>query len=116
MPRPVDVSAFFKVDGDIHQCILCQTAQNGLVRDAQQFGFNRLRDARLHFLRRHARRFQDQLDLCGRDIGEGVDRYLLVRAYAQPGQNERQHEHEPAPSQREFDQGIQHVIPPTIAL
>src|SRR5690606_79336 len=56
---------------------------------------------------------EDDLDLRGRDIREGVNRQAVEGIDAGAGQHAGQHQHEQALPEREADQGGQHYSRPT---
>ncbi len=69
------------------------------MRNPQHFLFDRHGDARLDFLRRHARRLQDDLDLRRRDIGERIDRQAQKSMDAGADQDACDDQHQQALSQ-----------------
>ncbi len=73
LARPVDVAALLEIHRDVGEGILGDGAQHGLVGDAQHLHLDGGSDARLHLLRGHAGGLDDDLDLGGGNVREGVD-------------------------------------------
>jgi hypothetical protein len=96
LSRPVDIGAVLEIYCDVRERVFRHRAQHGLVRQAQHLHFDGRGDARLDFLRRHARCLGDNLDLGRRNVGEGIDWQILKRIAAHPDQQGRQHEHQQA--------------------
>ena len=113
LARPVDVGAVLEIDGDVGQRVFGSRAQQALVRDAEQFLLDRHGEAGFDFLRRHARRLQDDLDLRRRDVGKGIDRQATEGLNAGADQHGGQHQQQQALGQRKADQRGQHYSLPT---
>ncbi len=112
---PVDVGAVLEIDGDVGQRVFRGRAQQALVRDAEHFLLDRHGEAGFDFLRRHAGRLQDDLDLGRRDIGKGVDRQAEESLDAGADEHDGQHQNQQALGQRKTDQGVEHYSLPTPA-
>ncbi len=113
LARPVDVGAILEIDGDVGQRVLRHRAQQALVRDAEHFLLDRHGEARLDFLRRHARRLQDDLDLGGRYIGKGVDGQAKEGLHAGRDEQRSEHQQQQPLGQGKTDQGGEHYSLPT---
>ena len=110
---PVDIGAVLEIDGDVGQRVFGGRAQQALVRDAEHFLLDRHGEAGFDFLRRHAGRLQDDLDLRRGHIGEGVDRQAAKGLHAGADQHGGQHQQQQALGQRKADQRGQHYSLPT---
>ena len=108
LARPVDVGAVLEIDGDVGQGVFGSRAQQALVRDAEHFLLDRHGEARFDFLRRHAGRLQDDLDLCGGHVGKGIN--WQANESLHPGADEHggQHQQQQALGQRKTDQRGEH--------
>ena len=91
---PDDVGPFGEVDGDVGERVLGDRAQHGLTRQTQHLDLDQTGDARGHFLGRHARRLDDDLDLSGRDVGKGVDGRELNGAPAAADEQRHDQQHQ----------------------
>ncbi len=110
---PVDVGAVFEVERDVGQRIFRGGAQQALMRDAEQFLLDRHGEAGFDLFRRHARRLQDNLDLGGRYIGEGVNRQAEESLYTGPDQHDGKNQQQKPLGEREADQRGEHYSFPT---
>ena len=70
---PVNISPVVEIDRHHRQRKLGDGAQHGLVRNPAHLRFDRIRHALLNLLRRHARRFDNHLDLRAGNIRKRVD-------------------------------------------
>jgi hypothetical protein len=95
--------------------VIGDRAQHVLVGDAQHLHLDRRDHPAFHFLGRHARRLQDDLDLRGTDVRKRIDRQVDERPRPRACQHQRQPDHHEAQRQRFFDQPPQHRLtaPPT---
>jgi hypothetical protein len=94
LARPIDLGAIFKVQRDVGQRVLGCRAQHLLPGYAQQLLLDGHGDAGLDLFRRHAWRLEDDLDLRGRHIREGVDGQPQIGHGAGCHQHRRQDQHQ----------------------
>ena len=111
LPRPVDVSAILKIDGDIDQAVLGDRAQDLGLGNTEHFHFDRHGNPAFNFFRGHPRCLHDHLDLGAGHIREGIDGQPTVGIPARAGQQQRRQHHEQALGQRELDKTAQHHSP-----
>ena len=116
LPRPEDLGAFGKIQSDVGNGVLGHRAQHRALGHAQQFHFQRSDDPCFHFFRGHARCFQDQLDLGGRNVWISVDGQVQESKHSCTCQRQCAEHDQHALSQREFNEPCEHDPTPPAPL